>query len=321
MTSKAWHRRQGEWRTAVKHVFGPVPSRRLGFSLGVDPVIPKTCTLDCVYCELGPTTDRTVTRQLYVPIDGILEELGARLAENPDLDFITLSGSGEPTLNSGLGRLIDGIKDMTDVPVAVLTNGTLLTDPDVRAALARADVVAPSLDAVSRDAFEKVNRPHESLDPGVIADALVTFAREYRGKIWLEVLFVEGLNDSSDEVERIAGIIDAVKPDKVHVNTVVRPPAAPHSRALSQERLEEIAERFGPNAVVIASATGPSQPKSERDASDVIVAMAARRPVTAIDVARSVGVSQAAAAKRLNALVERGVLSVVRHGERLYYKQ
>ncbi len=305
----------------MKHVFGPVPSRRLGFSLGVDPVVPKTCTLDCVYCELGPTTNRTVLRKPYVSVDGILEELGARLAENPDLDFITLSGSGEPTLNSGLGRLIDGIKDMTNVPVAVLTNGTLLTDPEVRAALARADVVAPSLDAVSRDAFERVNRPHESLDPGVIADALVTFAREYRGKIWLEVLFVEGLNDDSGEIERIAGIIDAIKPDKVHVNTVVRPPTEQHARPLSHERLHEIAVRFGPNAMVIASATGPSQPEADGDASDVIIAMAARRPVTAIDVARSAGMSQAAAAKLLNALVERGVLAVVRHGETLYYKR
>jgi len=260
-------------------------------------------------------------RKPYVPVDGILEELEARLAENPELDFVTLSGSGEPTLNSDIGRLIDGIKTMTDVPVAVLTNGTLLTDPEVRAALARADVVAPSIDAVSREAFEKVNRPHESLDPAAIADGLVTFAREYRGEIWLEVLFVEGLNDDSGEVERIAGIIDAVKPDKVHVNTVVRPPAVPDARALSQERLQKIAERFGPAAEVIATAAGPSQPKAERDASDVIVAMAARRPVTAIDVARSAGISQAAAAKRLNALVERGVLSVVRHGETLYYKQ
>jgi wyosine [tRNA(Phe)-imidazoG37] synthetase (radical SAM superfamily) len=260
-------------------------------------------------------------RKPYVPIDGILEELEARLAENPELDFVTLSGSGEPTLNSDIGKLIDGIKAMTDVPVAVLTNGTLLTDPEVRAALARADVVAPSIDAVSREAFEKVNRPHESLDPAAIADAIVAFAREYRGRIWLEVLFVKGLNDDSGEVERIAGIIDAVKPEKVHVNTVVRPPAERHAHPVSQERLQEIAERFGPNASVIASATGPSQPKAERDASDVIVAMAARRPVTAIDVARSAGISQAAAAKRLNTLVERGVLSVVRHGETLYYKR
>ncbi len=305
----------------LKHVFGPVPSRRLGFSLGVDPVVPKTCTLDCIYCELGPTTNRTVERKPYVPVDGILEELEARLAENPELDFVTLSGSGEPTLNSDIGRLIDGIKAMTDVPVAVLTNGTLLTNPDVRDALARADVVAPSIDAVSKGAFEKVNRPHESLDPAAIADAIVAFAREYRGKIWLEVLFVEGLNDDSGEIERIAGIIDAIKPDKVHVNTVVRPPAEQHARPLSLERLQEIAERFGPNAVVIASATGSSQPEAEGDASDVIIAMAARRPVTAIDVARSAGMSQAAAAKLLNALVERGVLAVVRHGETLYYKR
>ncbi len=305
----------------LKHVFGPVPSRRLGFSLGVDPVVPKTCTLDCIYCELGPTTSKTVERKPYVPVDGILEELEARLAENPELDFVTLSGSGEPTLNSDIGKLIDGIKAMTDVPVAVLTNGTLLTDPEVRAALARADVVAPSIDAVSREAFEKVNRPHESLDPAAIADAIVAFAREYRGRIWLEVLFVKGLNDDSGEVERIAGIIDAVKPEKVHVNTVVRPPAERHALPLSHERLQEIAERLGPNAMVIASATGPSQPKAERDASDVIVAMAARRPVTAIDVARSAGISQAAAAKRLNTLVERGVLAVVRHGETLYYRR
>ncbi|MFH1688846.1 MAG: radical SAM protein [Candidatus Eisenbacteria bacterium] len=305
----------------MKHVFGPVPSRRLGFSLGVDPVVPKTCTLDCVYCELGPTTERTVTRRPYVPVDGILEELGARLEEHPELDFITLSGSGEPTLNSDIGKLIDGIKAMTDVPVAVLTNGTLLTDPDVRSALSRADVVAPSIDAVSRAAFERVNRPHESLDPAAIADGLVSFAREYRGKIWLEVVFVEGLNDDSGEVERIAGIINDVKPDKVHVNTVVRPPAVPSAHALSPERLQEIAERFGPAAEVIASATGPSQATAVNDASAIVVAMAARRPVTAFDVARSIGMSQAAAAKMLNELVEKEVLSVVRHGETLYYKQ
>ena len=304
----------------MKHVFGPVPSRRLGFSLGVDPVVPKTCTLDCVYCELGPTTDRTVLRRPYVSVDGILEELAARLAEHPDLDFITLSGSGEPTLNSDVGRLIEGIKDMTDVPVAVLTNGTLLTDADVRAALARADVVAPSIDAVSRAAFERVNRPHQSLDPAAIADALVSFAREFHGKIWLEVMFVEGLNDDSGEVDRIAAIVEDVKPDRVHVNTVVRPPAVPDARALSRERLEEIATRLGPNAEVIASATGPSQATALNDASDAVIEMAARRPVTAFDVARSTGMSQAAAAKMLNELVEKQVLSVVRHGETLYYR-
>jgi wyosine [tRNA(Phe)-imidazoG37] synthetase (radical SAM superfamily) len=302
-------------------VFGPVPSRRLGFSLGVDPVVPKTCTLDCVYCELGPTTDRTVVRKCYVPVDDILDELRARLAENPDLDFITLSGSGEPTLNADIGRLIDGIKAMTDVPVAVLTNGTLLTDPDVRAALARADVVAPSIDAVSREAFERVNRPEPSLDPAAIADGIAAFAREFTGSIWLEVVFVAGFNDDSGEVERIAGIIDSIKPDKVHVNTVVRPPADAKAGPVPHGRLQEIAQRFGPRAEVIGGPSGPSQPAAEGDTTDVIVAMAARRPVTAHDVARSAGLSQAAAAKLLNELVERGLLSVVRHGETLYYRR
>jgi wyosine [tRNA(Phe)-imidazoG37] synthetase (radical SAM superfamily) len=301
-------------------VFGPVPSRRLGFSLGVDPVVPKTCTLDCVYCELGPTTDRTVTRRPYVPVDGILEELSARLSEHPDLDYITLSGSGEPTLNSDIGRLIDGIKAMTDIPVAVLTNATLLTDPQVRADLARADVVAPSIDAVSREAFQRVNRPHESLDPAAIARGLVAFAREFQGEVWLEVVFVEGLNDDSGEIERIAGVIGDVKPDKVHVNTVVRPPAAPNARALSHERLCEIAERLGPTAEVIAGPSGPPQSTVVSDASSVIISMAARRPVTATDVARATGLNLAATVKVLNELEQKGVLSVVRHGETLYYR-
>lgn len=303
----------------MKHVFGPVPSRRLGFSLGVDPVVPKTCTLDCVYCELGPTTECTVERKAYVPVDGILEELAARLAEGPDLDFITLSGSGEPTLNSDIGRLIDGIKAITDKPVAVLTNGTLLTDPGVREALARADVVAPSIDAVSQEVFERVNRPHPSLSAAAIVDGLKTFARDYRGRIWLEVVFVEGLNDDSGEVERIAGIIDAIEPDKVHVNTVVRPPAVSSARPLSHERLSEIAARLGPRADVIARPTGPSQSSVAADVAEVVASMAERRPVTVIDVARTAGLSAAAAAKLLNQLVDDGVLSVVRHGETVYY--
>jgi len=305
----------------LRHVFGPVPSRRLGFSLGVDPVVPKTCTLDCVYCELGPTTNRTVSRRPYVAVAGILDELRARLAEHPDLDFVTLSGSGEPTLNSDLGALIDGIKAMTDKPVAVLTNGTLLTDPDVRAALARADVVAPSLDAVSREAFERVNRPDESLDPEAIAEGLVTFAREFQGEVWLEVMVVEGLNDDSAEIERIAGIIEAIKPERIHVNTVVRPPASPRARAVPHDRLLEIARRFGPNAEVIAAPTVSAQSAPPPDVEGVVVAMAERRPITALDVARSAGVSQAAAAKMLDRLVDIGVLSVVRHGETLYYRK
>ncbi len=305
----------------MKHVFGPVPSRRLGFSLGVDPLVPKTCTLDCVYCELGPTTDRTICRGCFVPTATILDELAERLAENPKLDFVTLSGSGEPTLSSELGSLIEGIRRLTDTPVAVLTNGTLMTDPEVRAELGLADVVAPSLDAVSQEAFERVNRPEPSLDSGAIADAIAAFAAGFGGSVWLETVFVEGMNDDSGEIQLLTESIKAIGPDRIHVNTVVRPPAVSRAHPLTDERLRDIAAKLGPNAAVIAPSSSVTQPVASDDAAGVVTTMAARRPVTAIDVARAVGVSQAAAAKMLNELVDRGVLSVVRHGETLYYRK
>ena len=304
----------------MKHVFGPVPSRRLGFSLGVDPLVPKTCTLDCVYCELGPTTNRTVCRGCFVPTATILDELAERLAENPTLDYVTVSGSGEPTLSSELGSLIEGIRRLTDTPVAVLTNGTLMTDPEVRAELGLADVVAPSLDAVSQEAFERVNRPEPSLDSGAIADAIATFAAGFGGSVWLETLFVKGMNDDSGEIQLLTESIKAIGPDRIHINTVLRPPAVSRAHPLTDERLREIAAELGPNAEVIASPSSVTQSVTSDDAAGVVTAMAARRPVTAIDVARAVGVSQAAAAKMLNELVDRGVLSVVRHGETLYYR-
>lgn len=305
----------------MKHVFGPVPSRRLGFSLGVDTVVPKTCTLDCVYCELGPTTDCTVTRRPYVDVDEVLEELRERLAERPKLDFVTLSGSGEPTLNSGIGALIEGVKSVTDKPVAVLTNGTLLTEKDVRKALLEADVVAPSLDAVSRAAFEKINRPHESLDPEEIAEAVAAFTASFSGRVWLEIVFVEGMNDGSGEIALLTECARRISPERVHINTVVRPPAVSRARPVDPGRLAEIAAMFGPTAEVIASPSNEAQSGEASDVIGVVVEMAARRPVTALDVAKAVGISQAAAAKMLNRLEETGVLSVVRHGQSLYYRK
>jgi wyosine [tRNA(Phe)-imidazoG37] synthetase (radical SAM superfamily) len=304
----------------MSHVFGPVPSRRLGFSLGVDPVAPKTCTMDCVYCELGRTTDRTVSRARFVDLDAMLGELEKRLKECPRLDFITVSGSGEPTLSEDLGRLIDGIRRLSEVPVAVLTNGSLLGDPDVCSELARAAVVAPSLDAVTVDAFQAVNRPHPSLDPAAIARSVAEFTRRFGGEVWLESLFVKGLNDDPEEVERMARAIDAIGPARVHVNTIARPPADPDARPVEPAQLGEIARRLWPRAEVIAPFEERAQPRVAGDAEEVIVAMAARRPVTVDDVAKATGTSLADAAKRLSALVENGRLELVRHAETLYYK-
>jgi wyosine [tRNA(Phe)-imidazoG37] synthetase (radical SAM superfamily) len=276
--------------------------------------------MDCVYCELGPTTERTVCRAPYVDVDEILSELAEKLDERPRIDFVTVSGSGEPTLNSDLDRLIAGIRRVTELPVAVLTNGSLMTDSAVCAALARADVVAPSLDAVTQTAFEAVNRPDPSLDVAEIAAAIATFRTRFGGKLWLEALFVAGLNDDSGELAVLAEAIARIEPDRVHVNTIVRPPTDPNVKPVTRLRLEEVARVLGRRAEVIAGATERVQMMIDRGSEELVVAMAARRPVTVTDIARAVGTSQANAAKLVSALTEKRVLKLVRHGGKLYYR-
>ena len=183
-------------------IFGPVPSRRLGRSLGVDLVPFKTCTYNCIYCQLGRTTNRTLERHEWVPLDDVLGELETKLATQPD--YITLSGSGEPTLYSRTGELIERIKSLTDVPVAVLTNGSLLWDADIRSQLMDADLVIPSLDAGDGAMFQAVNRPHEDISFEEMLSGLIEFCRQFRGQYWLEVMFLAGHNAIHDEAAKLA---------------------------------------------------------------------------------------------------------------------
>jgi len=179
-----------------KYIFGPVPSRRLGRSLGVDLVPYKTCTFDCIYCDLGRTTRKTTSRQSYVPpeeIQGELEFSLSVLEKKPD--YITLSGSGEPTLNTNIGEIIQRIKEITSIPIAILTNSSLFSLDEVRSDLSEADLVLPSLDAITPALFEYINRPALSLKIEEIISGLIQFRKQYRGQIWLEVLFCRGVND------------------------------------------------------------------------------------------------------------------------------
>jgi len=302
-----------------RHVFGPVPSRRLGFSLGVDLVAPKTCSMDCIYCELGPTTNRTVDRSCPVDVDAVVREVEAVLRDRPRVDYVTLSGSGEPTLNSRLDDVIRGIRRVTDVRVAVLTNASLMTDPAVCSALDLADVVLPSLDAVSPDAFERVNRPHPSLAPSAIVSAIAAFSRSSKAGVWLESVFVTGVNDGDCEIGLLRDAIAEIAPERVHVNTVVRPPAVPGTLPVAPGALEAIARKLGPRAEVIATPGTSTQRQMKRDAEDTIVAMAARRPITIDDVATALGTSHAHAGRILAQLVEKKLLTLVPHGEKLYH--
>lgn len=228
----------------IRHTFGPVPSRRLGISLGVDIIPYKTCTLDCVYCECGKTTDSRITRSSFVDPELILSEIEEVVSGDQLIEYITFSGSGEPTLNIDIGRIIRGIKKMTDVPVAVLTNGTLFPMKDVRDDLLEADLVLPSLDAVSPSVFSKINLPHGGLDIVSIIEGLVEFRKEYSGRIWLEVFIAKGLNDGEEELEKIYAAIKRIRPDRVQLNSLDRPPAYENIEPVTMDVLEAILEKW-----------------------------------------------------------------------------
>ena len=227
------------------YLFGPVLSRRLGLSMGVDLLKYKTCNLDCVYCELGRTACLTACRDRFVPRERVLKEIELRRDE--PFDFLTFAGSGEPTLSLDLGQVVSRAKRMVNSPVAVITNSTLLSSPTVRKELAAADVVLPSLDAASQEAFMAINRPARGLLAEEMIQGLKDFRREYSGEIWLEVMLVRGINDH--DAERIARAADSTEPDRIQLNTVVRTPAEP-VEPLSQEEMERMLEIF-PGAELI----------------------------------------------------------------------
>jgi len=303
------------------HIYGPVPSRRLGYSLGVDILPYKTCTLDCVYCQLGPTPETTDRAGCFFEEQEILSQIQEAVSPSRGrIDYITFSGSGEPTLNAGLGSLIRKIKAMTDIPVAVLTNGTLLTRKEVRQALMEADLVVPSLDAATQEMFERVNRPHPSLKVRDIIQSLIRFRQEYQGRLWLEVMLVAGINDSPEHIRDLKEAAAAIHPDRVQLNTVARPPAEGFARALTQERMEEIREIFGPEAEIIADFSGDPRLSSLEAVGAAIVDLVKRRPVTLTDIANSLGLHRNEAIKHLDLLRKDDKIRVVFHKGRKYYE-
>jgi len=303
------------------HIYGPVPSRRLGYSLGVDILPYKTCTLDCVYCQLGPTPETTERAGSFFEEQEILSQIqDAVTSSQGRIDYVTFSGSGEPTLNAGLGSLIRKIKAMTDIPVAVLTNSTLLTLQEVRQALMEADLVVPSLAAATQEAFERVNRPHPSLEVRDIIQSLVRFRQEYRGQLWLEVMLVAGINDSPEHIQELKETAAAIHPDRVQLNTVVRPPAEGFAQALTQERMEEIREIFGPEAEIIADFSDDPRLSGREAVEAAIVDLVKRRPVTLTDLANSLGLHRNEIIKYLDLLRKDDKIRVVFHKGRKYYE-
>ena len=302
----------------ASYIFGPVPSRRLGRSLGVDLVPFKTCTYYCIYCQLGRTTCRTSERKEWVSPDDVLHQLREKLSTNPD--YITLSGSGEPTLFSGIGEVISAIKEMTDIPVAVLTNGSLLWVPEVRAGLGKADLVIPSLDAGDEKLFQYVNRPHEDLSFDRMVEGLTAFRQGYTGRCWLEVFLLGGVTAIPAEVEKITKIIRRIQPDRVQLNTVTRPPAEDFAFPVSREQLQSFADIFGDRAEVIADYRGTHQQTEFPARRENVLELLTRRPCTIEDIARGLGLHQNEAIKYVEELSAEGKLRTEMHERRVYYK-
>ncbi len=307
-------------KTGYRHLFGPVPSRRLGRSLGVDLVPLKTCTFDCVYCQLGPASSKTVTRDEYVPAEDVLAELRMKLGDGPKPDYITLSGSGEPTLHTALAEIIAGIHQMTDVPVAVLTNGSLLYQPEVRAACALADLVAPSLDAPNDELFQRINRPHPETTFDRLVDGLTAFRDEFAGALWLEVFLIEGVNTSHEALDEFKRLFDKIRPDRIQINTAVRPTAEPDVALVPEPELQRIAALFGDRAEVIAAFPGPGLHRVSETHRDDVLDMLRRRPCSVQDIARGLGINYNEALVHVRELETEGTIVIEQRDDTAYYR-
>ncbi len=301
-----------------RYVFGPVPSRRLGRSLGIDLVPYKTCTYDCVYCQLGPTTCKTLTRKEWVPTDQVIEQAKEAIsATSPD--YITISGSGEPALHSRIGEIIDQIKSVTDIPLVLLTNGSLLGLPDVSDAVINADIVMPSLDAGTDEGFRNVNRPHDDLVFDSVVDGLVSFRERFTGRLWLEVFLLAGLTATEAEVPDMIKIVDRIKPDLVQLNTVSRPPCESFAFPVPEDQMARYAARFGPNAEVIADYEGTHDKPEFKARRDDVLELLRHRPCTLEGIASGLGIHANEAVKYIEELLRRGEAVTTEQAGKTYY--
>jgi len=306
---------------AFRYLYGPVPSRRLGRSLGIDLVPHKICTYNCIYCQIGKTTGRTLLRREYVPTDEVLDEVKEFLLKgNSQIDYFSLSGSGEPTLHSKIGRIIQEIKRLSSIPVAVITNGSLLFEEEVRKDLVAADVVLPSLDAVSREVFERINRPDQTVSIEKVIEGMVDFRKIYRGKIWLEILLCKGVNDTTGELQEMKEVVKRIQPDLIHLNTVVRPPSEDWVKPLSQREMEDIRDFFGEKASVISEFDRHLTYVTKEDIRDGILRILKRRPLSLLDLSKWMGIPKKELEEQITSLSQEGKIQTRFHGDSIYYE-
>lgn len=300
-------------------MFGPVPSRRLGRSLGVDLVPYKTCSYDCIYCQLGRTTHKTTEIRGYVPLDDLLAQVRQKLIEIPRPDYITLSGSGEPTLHSGMKDIIAGIKNMTDIPVAVLTNGSLFWMDEVLDAVRKADLIVPSLDGGDEAMFQRINRPHPDISFEKMIKGLQSLRTHYSGAIWLEVFLVGGISDNPDAVAKMKVLTDRIVPEFIQLNTAIRTPAEDFVRSVGRETMEAMRNVFGDRCEVVADYDKIHERREFHSTRDDILETLQRRPCTIDDLANGLSLHRNEVIKYVQELRDKKMIRMEKRGDKVLY--
>lgn len=302
--------------------FGPVPSRRLGRSLGIDILPKKTCNLNCIYCEIGEGTDFVTTPYEYYPVNKIIQEIDSIIESNIPFDTLTFTASGEPTLHSRLGELISYAKKKTLKPVAVLTNSTLFHLKEVREQLLNADILLPSLDAANEETFRKVNRPAKNIILKNIITGLKDIKKIFKGLIWLEILLVKDINDSKEEIKALKKIIDKINPHKIQLNTIVRPPAVLWAKPVKMEKLNEIKDYLGNNAEVIVDFRQKSITLRDDVKANDILEVLIRRPMRFYDLEMIFTLDKHKLMSILDELSERKkIISKIHNNEVFYFNK
>ncbi len=292
------------------YFYGPVPSRRLGFSLGVDLFPKKTCSFDCLYCQLGQSSKKTIRRFSFIKFPKFKRDLREIIKKNSKIDYITISGSGEPTLHKDLDKIIAAIKRVTKnkYPVAVITNSSLLYRKKVRRELLKADLIVPSLDAATAKTFSKLNRPHKRVVLKKIVEGLIRLRREFKGKIWLEIMLVAGINDNKEEIKKLKQVISKINPDKIQLNLPIRPAGVMVSLP-SLKKVESIKKALAKNAEVVTKFSLKERGnKSYEDLGRDILNFLKVRPASLEDLIKSLGVNPNQIIKQLYLLLEQKLI-------------
>lgn len=304
----------------MSYFYGPVPSRRLGFSLGVSLTPKKFCTLDCIYCQLGKTTKKTIKRFFWVNMAEFEKELAEIIARKPKIDYISISGSGEPTLHKRLDRIIGVIKNVTGnkYPVAVITNSSLLYKKEVRQELRCADLIVPSLDAATRESFRLVDYPHQGITFQKVINGLIDLRKEFKGKIWLEIMLIGGVNDSLREAKKFKKLVDKIKPDKIQLNLPIRPSGAKIAIP-DYERVKKIKKIIGKKCEIISSFYKEAQKKYSKSVQGDIVKYLSVRPATIADLIKSTGLKGNILSGQLKKMLNSGLVTKKTYNRKIYF--